>query len=307
MKILVGHTGFVGSNLVSQTTFDGVYNSKNIQEAYGINPEVLIYSGVPAEKFLANSQPEKDFEIIEQAIVNIQKINPGKIILISTVDVYPVAQKVDEDSLIDESNLQAYGKNRLYLERWIEQNFKNHLIVRLPALFGEGIKKNFIYDIINVAPSMLSQKLYEELAGKDEVIEQSYILQPNGFYKMQELDPYKKSILNEKLKQAGFTALNFTDSRAVFQFYNLKNLWNDISKALTNGLKKINLVTQPVSAGEIYKSLNGNEFKNEIADNPAFYDIHTHFDTVFGNNNSYIADKGQVKQEIIDFIKSKTS
>ena len=33
MKILVGNTGFVGSNLCLNTYFDGLYNSKNIRVA----------------------------------------------------------------------------------------------------------------------------------------------------------------------------------------------------------------------------------------------------------------------------------
>lgn len=307
MKILVGHTGFVGSNITTQTSFDGLYNSKNIQEAYGTNPDVLVYSGVPAEKFLANSQPEKDFEIITQAIENIKKINPARVILISTVDVYPQAKDVNEDSVIDESILQPYGKNRLHLEKWIEDNFNDYLILRLPALFGNGIKKNFLFDIINVSPSMLTQKLYDELAAQATIVKNSYVLQHNGFYKLQDISNDEKMLLNEKLKELGFTALNFTDSRALFQFYNLDNLWQDINTALNNGIKKINLVTQPISAAEIYNSLYGKEFKNEIAPTPAHYDINTNFDSIFGTENGYIANKETVKKQIVNFITSRIS
>ena len=31
MEFLVGYTGFVGSNLVASHSFDGYYNSKNIE------------------------------------------------------------------------------------------------------------------------------------------------------------------------------------------------------------------------------------------------------------------------------------
>lgn len=54
MKSLVGFTGFVGSNLAMSTDFDGLYNSANIEEAYGTNPDLLVYAGVPAQKFIAN-------------------------------------------------------------------------------------------------------------------------------------------------------------------------------------------------------------------------------------------------------------
>ncbi|MEG2500937.1 MAG: NAD(P)-dependent oxidoreductase, partial [Oscillospiraceae bacterium] len=32
---LVGYTGFVGSNIAAAHPFDGLYNSKNIKEAFG--------------------------------------------------------------------------------------------------------------------------------------------------------------------------------------------------------------------------------------------------------------------------------
>ena len=145
-EYLVGYTGFVGSNLREQHRFDGLFNSKNITDAFGGKPDMLVYSGVKAEMFLANKDPEADYAQIEQAISNIQKIEPKQIVLISTVAVYPDIQDVDEDFEIDEKQLTAYGRNRLALERWVEKNCTNHLIVRLPAIFGNGLKKNFIYD-----------------------------------------------------------------------------------------------------------------------------------------------------------------
>ena len=41
-EILVGHTGFVGSNLNREHKFDMVFNSKNIEEAYGTNPDLQL-------------------------------------------------------------------------------------------------------------------------------------------------------------------------------------------------------------------------------------------------------------------------
>ena len=67
-KILVGNTGFVGSNLSEQIEFDQSFNSKNIEKAYGLNPDLLYYAGVPAQKFIADKNPKQDFEIIESAI-----------------------------------------------------------------------------------------------------------------------------------------------------------------------------------------------------------------------------------------------
>ena len=59
-KALVGYTGFVGSNIYAAGGYDGAYNSKNIEEAFGTKPDLLIYSGLRAEKYLANNDPERD-------------------------------------------------------------------------------------------------------------------------------------------------------------------------------------------------------------------------------------------------------
>ena len=110
MKALVGYTGFVGSNLAAHGNFDGLYNSKNVKEAYGTNPDILYYSGVPAAKFIANKFPEMDMAIMRGAVENIRKINPKKLVLISTVDVYKEPNGKDEDSIMDTDGLEAYGK-----------------------------------------------------------------------------------------------------------------------------------------------------------------------------------------------------
>ena len=101
MKALVGYTGFVGSNIYDAGDFDAFYNSKNIQEAYGTEPDLLIYAGLRAEKYLANNAPEKDMELIYQAEENITMIAPKKLVLISTIDVIKNPMGVDENSDID--------------------------------------------------------------------------------------------------------------------------------------------------------------------------------------------------------------
>lgn len=142
-KALVGYTGFVGSNLNAYGDFQNVYNTKNINEAFGLKPDILIYAGLRAEKYIANKFPERDFDNIQGAIQNIKKINPKQLVLISTIDVYDKPNNVDENTEIKEENLAAYGKNRLYLEKWVQENINKYLILRLPGLYGINIKKKF--------------------------------------------------------------------------------------------------------------------------------------------------------------------
>lgn len=303
MEYLVGYTGFVGSNIAEKHKFDRYFNSKNIEEAYDTNPDLLIYAGLRAEKYLANNAPEKDMELIIQAEENIKKINPKKLVLISTIDVFKVPKDVDENSKIDTVDLHAYGYNRYQLELWVRENYPDALIIRLPGLFGKNIKKNFIYDYINVIPFMLKKDKFEELSTKEPDINNYYTLQSNGFYKVQVEDEDKEK-LKEKFRKVGFSALNFTDSRSVYQFYNLERLLGDIQIALNAGIKMWHPATEPVSAAEIYKYLTGNEFVNELGGVPAYYDYKTVYAELFGGRNGYICGKESVLKDIECFVGS---
>lgn len=303
MIALVGYTGFVGSNIYegSNGNIDKVYNSKNIEEAFGTNPELLIYAGLRAEKYLANNAPEKDMALIEQAEENITKINPKKLVLISTIDVFKNPVDVDETASIETENLHPYGYNRYQLELWVRERYPDALIIRLPGLFGVNIKKNFIYDYINVIPFMLKESKFEELASRDEDLKSFYNLQDNGFYKVsvQESD---RELLKDKFRKLGFSALNFTDSRSVYQFYNLARLWDDIQLALQNDIKMWHPATEPVSAAEVYEYISGKPFINELKGVPANYDYKTVHAEIFGGKNGYICDKGQILSEIKEFV-----
>ncbi len=303
---LVGYTGFVGSNIEAKHKFTGLYNSKNIEDAYGTNPDLLIYAGIPAQKFIANSEPEKDLKTIENAISNIQKINPKKLVLISTIDVYENPREVDEDTVIAPSS-EGYGRNRLYLENWVRENISDYHIVRLPALFGKNIKKNFIYDMIHVIPSMLKETKFDELVAKEPSLKDFYSKQDNGFYKCRELNAKEKIELKSLFRKLDFTALKFTDSRASFQFYNLSNLWNDIEKIVENDLKTVNLATEPLSAREIYEYIYKREFINELNGKVSNYDFRTKHARVLGGDAGYIQNREQLLKEIKDFVEKKTA
>lgn len=299
---LVGYTGFVGSNIYAAGKIDAAYNSKNIKDAYGTHPDLLIYAGLRAEKYLANNAPEKDMELIRQAEENITKINPKKLVLISTIDVFKVPKNVDENSVIDTENLHPYGYNRYQLELWVRENYPDALIIRLPGLFGKNIKKNFIYDYINVIPFMLKKAKFDELAAKDPGLKKYYQFQDNGFYKVNVSDDEREELKN-RFKILGFSALNFTDSRSVYQFYNLGRLWDDIQTALKAGITLWHPATEPVSAGEIYKYLTGKEFVNELNGAPADYGYKTVYAYVFGGKAGYIESKKEILNEIKEFAK----
>ena len=287
---LVGYTGFVGSNLAEAYQFTALYNSQNIKTAYETEPDLLIYAGLPAAMFKANANPEADFADILQAIENIKAIKPKRIVLISSVAVYDRTYGVDENHLIDEEQLLPYGKNRMYLEKWVTENCENSLIVRLPALYGKNLKKNFVYDYINVIPAMLTEKKYQELVSKSDLIESAYTLADDKFYHLTVTGDEKKKVY-EYFSNNEFNAISFTDSRSVYQFYNLGRLWSDIQTALEDNLRLLNITAEPISVAELYKVLSGKDFKNELAKTPYNYDIKSIHAELFGGTDGYLISK----------------
>lgn len=301
-KALVGYTGFVGSNICENEVFDGLYHSKNIEQAYGTKPDLLVYAGLRAEKYLANHEPDKDLELIRQAEENIVKIDPEKLVLISTVDVLKKPAGADENAKINTEDLNAYGANRYVLEQFVRENYPEALIVRLPGLFGKNIKKNFIYDYMTRIPFMLTEAKMQELCEKDPDIKEYYQLQENGFFKLLELQEEERKLLKEKFDLLGFSSLHFTDSRSVYQFYPLHRLWKDIETALEYDIRLLHPATEPVSAGELYQYLTGEMFENELAGQPVYYDFRTIHDKIYGGKNGYICSKQEIMEEIRKFV-----
>lgn len=183
-NILVGCTGFVGGNLAAEFAFDGQYHSTDVQQAYGTKPRLLVYAGLPAAKYLANTDPEADLAVCRRALENIRAIAPQRLVLISTVDVYGSPAGVDENDAADLRNPQAYGRNRALLEEWVRAEYPGALIVRLPGLYGKGLKKNFLFDLHTVTPFMLKEEKYRELAEKSPLVRAGYAPAANGFYRL---------------------------------------------------------------------------------------------------------------------------
>ncbi len=298
---LVGYTGFVGGNLAAQHRFDNLYNSKNIADAFGADNGLVVYSGMPSEKFLANADPARDLAAAENAMENMRKMKPEQLVLISTVDVYPKPRGVFEDTDVDAANAPAYGKNRLALEGWVREEYPDALVVRLPGLFGPGLKKNFIFDLLHAAPSMLTEEAYRRESAKEPLVAESYVPDRPGFYRLA-AERAKRQQLEDYFRANDFNALHFTDSRAVFQFYNLANLWHDLERCMRKGMRTVNFATEPVEAGALYHFLTGEEFENHLDRPPARYDMKTRYGREFGGLDDYIEDRTSVVGGIAKFV-----
>lgn len=150
MRALVGHTGFVGSNLRRAGGFNSMFNSSNYRDIAGQHFDEVVCAGVAAAKWIANKEPEADRAGIAALTDVLSQADIGRFVLVSTIDVYP-----DPSMAVDEAfdpaghPNHAYGTNRLALEKWVSSHHPDHLIVRLPALFGPGLKKNALFDLLH--------------------------------------------------------------------------------------------------------------------------------------------------------------
>lgn len=146
---LVGYTGFVGSNLMLQANFDATYNSQNIREIEGQSHAMLTIAGAQAKKWWANQNPEADWHGIERLISSLAKCSAERVVLVSTIDVLGASFGLTESDRPAIDQLGPYGRHRLKLEEAVQSLFPDVLIVRLPGLFGPGLKKNVLFDLLH--------------------------------------------------------------------------------------------------------------------------------------------------------------
>lgn len=294
---LVGYTGFVGSNLDKSYSFTDLFNSKNINNISDNTYDIVVYAGVTGTKYLANLYPQEDRKHIEDTILNLKNITTKKLVLISTVDVYPNPVGYDELYNIDSTYNHTYGKNRLYLEKWVKENIKDYSIIRIPALYGKNLKKNFIYDIINIIPPMIKEEQFNKSINDDFI--RSIYTYDNNFYKLNTQDRNLLIKARELFFQNSFNALNFTDSRNLYQFYNLHKLWQDICMVIDKDIKVINIVSEPIQASELYYNVFKKDFNNIIQDKPTIYDLKTIYSK---DKTGYLYNKANTMNDLLMYI-----
>jgi hypothetical protein len=146
---LIGHTGFVGANLAVTGDFDLLINRVNLETLRGTHLERLVCAGLPAAKWIANQKPQEDADNIHRLEATLATVRAKAFILISTIDVYPRTADADESYICTGKPNHAYGEHRLAFEHFVRDRFPNAHIVRLPALFGRGLKKNALYDLLH--------------------------------------------------------------------------------------------------------------------------------------------------------------
>jgi nucleoside-diphosphate-sugar epimerase len=253
MKGLIGYTGFVGSNLLAAMAFDSLYNSQNFSDLAGCEFELLVCAGISAAKWLANKNPEEDKQKIEALQHVLQAVRARTFVLISTIDVYPVQSGVDESYDCHTKDNHAYGSNRLAFEDFCREQFSDCYVVRLPGLFGPGLKKNVIFDLLH-----------------DNCLE----------------------MINPK---------------SSFQYYDLRDLASDLDKALTAGIRTINLFTEPIATQTILSELFPDKHVGKSPGPEAHYDLRTRHAKLWDCEKPYVAAADRVMRKLADYVRAHSS
>jgi hypothetical protein len=90
----------------------------------------------------------------------------------------------------------------------------------------------------------------------------------------------RKNVIFDFLNKNNLHAI---ESRGVFQFYPMVNLWFDIQKALEAGLSLVHLTAEPISVSDVSLRGFGKPFTETLASPPARYDMQTLHAQIFGS------------------------
>jgi hypothetical protein len=235
---LVGWSGFVGGLLSDASPFDAKFRSVDVEELTHGEWDEVVYAGTPAEKWRANQDPQRDVEALERIWDVLRRTSARRVVLISTVDVYhPPVGCTEADA---PTATHAYGANRAELERRVLEQFDDVSVVRLPALYGPGLKKNALYDLLQG-----------------------------------EACPAPRP--------------------ARFQWYDLEGLPADLDRIRRDGLRLVQLVTEPVAMGEIVDACFPGADTAE--DRPVIaYDLRTMHD------GPYVASHDEALAGVVRFV-----
>lgn len=311
---LIGSTGFVGGHLLRQKGFAHTFDSRTIGRLADQPYETIVCAAAPGSMFEANRDPEADAARVHALIEQLDRAKAERFVLISSIAVLAdFGAGEDEHTARFQSEL-AYGRHRRELEQFVENRFAAHLIVRLPALFGEGLRKNFIFDLLNPVPSMLTPARLAEIESALEAPLARFIgdlYAPSGSHGLRVLDraalgrDARRRALEEALIAGGFDASQFHNRETTYQYYDLSRLWRDIEVARGADLSHLHCATEPLQAHAIHQLLTG----RDMAQTPARLhreDMHTRHAELWGRTGRYLADAEEVMASLSAFFERQS-
>jgi nucleoside-diphosphate-sugar epimerase len=138
---LIGASGFVGKTLakvLQKTPHDvALVTRTNYEQFKAGNYDIIIHSAMPSKRWWAANNPLDDFDATVRLTAEIlYNWKFEKLVLISSVS-----------ARIQTSH--PYGRHKHVAEVLVLDYNPNHLVFRLGGLYGEGLDKGVIFDMMN--------------------------------------------------------------------------------------------------------------------------------------------------------------
>jgi hypothetical protein len=302
---LIGSTGFVGGVLSCHVAFDAAYASATIDQIADETFDTVICAGAPAAMWRANADPDADRSNLARLATALGRARIGRLVLVSTIAVLADPAAGPDEATTDFEIDLAYGRHRRWLETALADRFST-LILRLPALFGPGLKKNLLFDLRHPLPAFLKPVSFDTLRAR-LTSEASSALQAvypaDTVTGLMTLDRAalaahpNRAGLTDAVVGAGFAATGFTHPDSRFQFYGLSNLADDIAAARDLDLDVLHLAVEPWRASDLSDRLTGRPLTARTAP-VRNEDMRTRHASALGGAGPYLRSRDQVLDAI---------
>lgn len=203
---IVGHTGFIGTELKKIIKRPKCFSSKNINRLYHYDIKNLFIAAPSSIKFAALQNIEFDLNSIKTLILILNKTKIKKIYLFGTIDAVNFENVTNENSKTNLISCNSYGFYRGLFEKFCLNNFDT-TVLRLPVIFNNDIKKNFLFDIrrknFNFLPNPNSKLQFYNIDNLKEdlkIIKKKKIKKINLVSQPIKIDEIYKRYLKKKIK-----------------------------------------------------------------------------------------------------------
>lgn len=160
-----------------------------------------------------------------------------------------------------------------------------------------GVDENSIVDETGLQPYGLNRRLLEKYV-ESRFPQRHLIVRLGGL-----VGPgLRKNVIFDFQNDNNLQAI---DSRGVFQFYPMVNLWFDIQAALAADLRLVHLTAAPVSVEDVALEGFNRAFVNHATAHPARYDFRTCHAEVFGSAGPYQYSRRESLQAIRAYAQSE--
>lgn len=263
----------------------------------------------PGSMVHANSHPQEDAAAVEAVFDRMETLAPRRVVLVSTIaalEAFGAGQ--DEDSTQPEKTT-PYGANRAWLEERVQTTWgANALVLRLPALFGPGLKKNALYDLLHPLPSFLrapdAQRALD-LLGPDWAQMGAWSADGTQWTLNREQAEHHTQAPTwaERLHGANLTSWRFSNPESTYQFYEVPRLVDDAHRLIEAGIRCAHLAPEPLRLRDVAQAYgvdlptNGAKLHHES--------LRTRHSSVFGSAEPYIQGRGEVLDNVRSFLRSE--